>query len=85
MHIYFLLFQLKNNRTYFEKYYKVNTVMLEDATEQNCDDICQRFHYCAADFQDYDLFEQCVQSNSNSFHIRLFEHVIFLIALALVK
>ena len=59
--------------------------MLEDATEENCDDTCQIFHYCAADFQDYDEFELCVQNNSNSFQFRLFDFVIILIAFALVK
>jgi len=52
--------KIETNRSHFERYYHVNTVMLEEADEENCNKSCQQFHYCAMFFQDYDKFEDCV-------------------------
>ena len=42
---------MKDNRTYFDRYYLANTVMLEEATEDNCNSTCQRYHFCAGYYQ----------------------------------
>ena len=46
-----LLLQLKDNRTYFDRYYLANTVMLEEASEDNCNSTCQGYHFCAGLYQ----------------------------------
>ena len=69
--------QLKDNRTYFDRYYLANTVMLEEASEDNCNSTCQSYHFCAGYYQvsndssvnvlcplyhqDYEDFEECVK------------------------
>ena len=34
--------QIGDDRAVFEQYYKANTVMFEEATDDNCDETCMR-------------------------------------------
>ena len=52
---------MKDDRELFEKYYRINTVLYEEATQDNCDATCQTFHFCAQYELDYALFERCVE------------------------
>ena len=57
---------MKEDRALFEKYYRINTVLYEEATQDNCDDTCQTFHFCAQYELDYSEFEKCVEDKSRN-------------------
>jgi len=58
--------KIETNRSHFDRYYQVNTVMLEEADEFNCNKSCQQFHFCALYYQDYDKFENCVAQGGST-------------------
>ena len=59
-----LALDLAVDRSLFNRYYKANTVGLEEATAENCDSTCQQFHFCALYHQQYQQFEHCVVTNN---------------------
>jgi len=59
-----LVLNIKDDKEVFKKYYKANTVMFEEATEENCDATCMRYHFCALYQLDYQEFEDCVVPSS---------------------
>ncbi len=83
-----LLEAVKTDQTVFEDYYFINTVSFEAATEENCDNVCRRYHYCAMSELDYQRFEICVQESNgagdatSSIFLTLFLTVILLLSLS---
>ena len=59
------LLKLTSNQTYFNSYYRVNTVMFEEA-DGNCDQNCRKYHFCAQYYQDYQQFESCVADSGGN-------------------
>ena len=76
--------KLTSNQTYFGKYYRVNTVMLEEA-DGNCDQNCRRYHFCAQYYQDYQQFESCIQSKDSGSNQLIVSCVALCMSMALVK
>ena len=58
--------------------------MFEEATEDNCNENCQRYHYCAQYYQDYHQFEDCVMKSEKNLGQTLGLNVIILVPLALL-
>jgi len=58
-----LVLDIKDDKKVFKKYYKANTVMFEEANDENCDQTCMRYHFCALYQLDYEEFESCVVQN----------------------
>ncbi|XP_050302558.1 acid sphingomyelinase-like phosphodiesterase 3b [Anthonomus grandis grandis] len=45
----------------FTKYYKANSVRINNKASYNCDDTCAHMHYCAITRIDYEEHEQCLK------------------------